>query len=161
MRRFPFMLLALTLLTACLERMLPDHDAFSGFRDFPEARWLYSRPVVFQSDTLGDSVARGLLLLSLRHTSDYPYSNLWVEVSTADSSRRVLSCDTFDVGLADVFGRWYGSGMGASLRYTDTLSRDFRMVRGSSISVRHIMRTDTLPEIEQIGLIFVPVRQTP
>lgn len=65
-----------------------------------------------------------------------------------------MARDTFDIVLADRYGRWRGSGMGSSLQLSDTLHTRFAMRRGQRVSLRHIMRTDTLPAIERAGLIF-------
>lgn len=124
---------------------------FSGFESVPETQWVYYRPVEFTVDSAAfepDSSARGALVLSVRHNANYPYRNVWVEVT------QPARCDTFEVMLADAFGRWYGSGMGASLRLNDTLCADYILCGGDRIVVRHLMRTDTLPGIEQIGLLL-------
>ena len=68
-----------------------------------------------------------------------------------DSTRRA---DTIQLVLADDFGRWYGSGSGVSYQYTDTLSRSFRAFRNKPLKLRNIMRRDTLPGIEQVGLFI-------
>ncbi len=101
-----------------------------------------------------DSIARGVLALAVRHTDAYEFSNIWVEVSYlgVDSLQR----DTFNIRLADDFGRWLGTGIGVGFQKVDTLSRNFTFNTRIPVSVRHIMRADTLPDIEQIGLIFIP-----
>ncbi len=147
---------------------MDSHARAAFFGRVPDGRWLYSAPVEFNTDSLPDSVVSGPLVLTLRHSSVYPYRNIWLEVeqgrlrqvadtTVADSFRtvRVVSRDTFEIMLADPFGRWYGSGMGASLRRTDTVAPSYTLERGASLAVRHIMRVDTLPEVEQIGILII------
>lgn len=133
-----------------------DDNYFSSFTTFDGQRWLYSEPAVMRVDTLRDSIARGgTLVLSLRHTAGYEYSNIWLELSyplTDSTVRR----DTFNIPLADDFGRWYGRGSGPSLQLTDTLATGFTLRRGSTLTLRHIMRVDTLSNIEQAGIVFYP-----
>lgn len=94
------------------------------------------------------------MILTVRHSNAYPYRNLWVEISHIDPDS-VLRHDTLNMELADIYGRWHGSGLGASFQYSDTLSRHFRLVRDFGLKIRHIMRVDTLPDIEQIGVAFI------
>jgi len=118
--------------------------------------WRYGDTVslVATSADSTDSIARGTLALAVRHTDSYEFSNIWVEVSYlgVDSLQR----DTFNVRLADNFGRWLGTGIGVGFQKVDTLSRNFTFNTRIPVSVRHVMRADTLPDIEQIGLIFIP-----
>ena len=117
-----------TILAACSG---DSRARFSAFESMPDAVWLYSRPAVFTADTAAaDSISRGALVLSLRHTADYPFRNIWVEVQQSlpgvDSTgaTAAVSCDTFEITLADPYGKWFGTGMGASRRFNDTLSAD-------------------------------------
>ncbi len=129
---------------------------FSAFETFPTQEWDYGAPAHFHVDTLRDSIARGgALMLSLRHTAGYAYSNIWLELGYPDSDS-TLRTDTFCIVLADNFGRWRGHGTGPSVQLTDTLIKDFTLRRGSEITLRHIMRTDTLSDIEQAGIIYLP-----
>lgn len=147
---------------------LRSHARASFFGEVPGAQWLYSAPLEFTADSLPDTTVTGPLVVTLRHSSAYPYRNIWLEVeqgrlrrvadsTAADSFRtvRLVSRDTFEVMLADPFGRWYGSGMGASLRRTDTVVTAYELERGASLAVRHIMRVDTLREVEQVGLLVL------
>lgn len=158
MKRLGFLLVPIVILfTACIDSLSTDRNSFSEFHHIDRTEWLYSDNIVFQADSLRDSTLTGTLLLSIRHTAAYPYSNIWIEIShkdEADSS--ICFVDTLDVVLANQFGHWYGKGMGSSLQLTDTISNNFRLVRGVPLTVRHIMRVDTLYGIEQIGVIFTP-----
>ncbi len=135
-----------------------DENYFSAFMSPEDTKWLYDELAVFRPDTLRDSVATGgTLLLSVRHTNSYPYRNLWLELAyPADDS--TIVADTVNIVLADVYGNWTGKGMGVSHQLTDTVSTDFRLVRKKPVTVRHIMRTDTLEGIEQIGIIYLPAQ---
>lgn len=130
---------------------------FSAFETFGNQEWYYASPAVFRVDTLRDSVApRGDLILSLRHTSGYGYSNIWLELEHRRVSGTPAVRDTFNIILADRYGRWRGRGTGPSLQITDTLVRDCSIARGDTLVLRHIMRLDTLANIEQAGIVFIP-----
>lgn len=153
LKRLPYIIL-LTLLTAsCFH----DSNPYGTFRTFSDSRWMYGDTVRFLPDETADSVMTGELLLMIRHSRDYRYSNIWLEVSTLMNDSTIAR-DTVNIHLADDFGRWYGKGLGTDFMVSDTLDRNFSLVRGRTISVRHIMRTDTLDAIEQIGLVFKPIK---
>lgn len=116
--------------------------------------WNYGDTLHFDLGTQEDPVIDGRLAVVVRHTAGYAYSNLWLEVSypPADSLRP----DTFNVRLSNSFGDWYGKGLGLSYQLTDTVDRKLNLSAPATLSVRHIMRTDRLEDIEQIGLLILP-----
>ncbi|MDE7470758.1 MAG: gliding motility lipoprotein GldH [Paramuribaculum sp.] len=130
-------------------------SAFSHYARIDESGWRYDDTLRFTPDI--PPAVSGELRLGLRHNGNYPYRNLWVEVTTpvaGDSS--AVRRDTVSVELADKYGRWNGTGIGA-LRQIDTVISPAIMIdSGRTIYVRHIMRCDTLPDIEQVGIFIEP-----
>lgn len=126
----------------------------AGFADIPAAGWAYGDTLRFTPDPV-DSVVPGHLAVAVRHTGSYLYSNLWLEITSPVPGDTVLRVDTVNVPLADDFGRWYGRGYGVSFVTVDTLPSSYVFERGSDVTVRHIMRKDTVAGLEQIGLLFL------
>ncbi len=153
--------IAIFALTACnpmVGRNDGDDNRFSAFSGIGPEGWLYTSPCTFSVDTLRDSIAAGgRMLVTVRHSKDFSYANLWLELaySEADST---LRRDTINVPLADAFGHWYGRGLGLAMEITDTLPGQYTISRGGSLSLRHIMRLDTLEGIERVGVVFVPAQ---
>lgn len=143
-------LLIMTLLPACQLR----HNEYSYYHSFDADGWAYGDSLEFKPE-IDDSVSTGALAICLRHTNAYPYSNIWLELQYATDDTTMVR-DTLQVQLADDFGRWYGKGSGVSLQLADTVSRNFSLLNGRPMQLRHIMRVDTLHEIEQIGISFTP-----
>lgn len=141
-------LLTAVLLAACRLR----HNDYSDFHTFGKDGWAYTDTIVFTPE-LDDSVTVAPLTLCVRHSNAYPYSNLWLELEypVSDSTTRT---DTVQLILADDFGRWHGNGSGVSYQFSDTLSHTFKAFRHREIKIRNIMRRDTLPGIEQIGIFI-------
>jgi len=112
--------------------------------------WRYADTLVYDVDT----TATADIAVVVRHATNYEYSNLWLELSysTLDDSART---DTFNVILADDFGRWHGHGIGVGMQYADTLLRGVHLQDSTSLRLRHIMRADTLPGIEQVGIVLI------
>lgn len=115
--------------------------------------WKYGDTLEFALQP-ADSVWHGDIALSLRHTSAYPYSNVWLEISYLDGDS--ITADTINVVLADDFGNWLGKGLGLSFQRVDTVLKGLSIATPATFSVRHIMRNDRLTDIEQIGLIYLP-----
>lgn len=140
-------------MTLCLGACVPGHNDFSEFRNLPAEGWLYGDTVKF-IPSIEDSTATGLLTVAIRHNNEYEFSNLWLEI-TRNTPGGVLRRDTVNLELSDIYGRWHGNGFGASYQYSDTVEYPASIINGSPLMVRHIMRVDTLCDIEQIGITFV------
>ncbi len=141
------------LFSICLGACSPRQNDYSKFCNLSPSGWIYDDTLLFVTD-IADSVASGTLTVAVRHNNNYPYSNLWLEL-TRRSGVDKTTRDTLNLQLADIYGRWYGNGFGASYQFSDTVNNITRLFRGDTISVRHIMRLDTLPDVEQLGVTFV------
>lgn len=138
----------------------PPDNNYSDYRELSEEGWQYGKSLIFKPE-FRDSVARGLLVAAVTHSAEFPYTELWLEVTidtlpgVAPSSASVPAADTLKMQLADGYGRWIGRGIGPQLQVTDTLPREVTLLRGTPLKVRHIMQTDTLMGIEQVGVFFI------
>ena len=134
-------------------------DEQSQFVTMPDHGWRYNDTLSFvplAADSTGPSEVTGRIVIAVRHSAAYRYSNLWVELSYNREGDSVPARDTANIVLADVYGRWLGHGAGVSYVVTDTLPRRYSVRDSASLSLRHIMRLDTVADIEQVGLIFIP-----
>lgn len=129
----------------------PKHNAYSDYENISRLGWAYGDTLTFIPQ-LDDSIADGTLLIALRHSNNYIYRNIWLEIIR--ESNGLIETDTLNVELADVYGRWYGSGFGSRYQITDTIDEYVTIYDGAPIKLRHIMRADTLNGIEQVGLLF-------
>lgn len=116
--------------------------------------WLYGDTLSYDLPKTGaDSVWHGDIAIAIRHSAAYPYSNLWMELSYPPADK--LQSDTLNVLLADLYGNWQGRGLGLSFQKVDTIVHDVTLSLPATLSLRHIMRSDKLTDVEQIGLIFI------
>ncbi|MCM1355776.1 MAG: gliding motility lipoprotein GldH [Staphylococcus sp.] len=132
---------------------------YSRWADMPPAGWVYGDTVSLLpvDTTLSDNdsiVDGGKLKVALRHSNAYPFSNIWLEL-TYHSTNRLMMRDTINIRLADIYGRWLGSGFGASYQQDMTVSPSATIDVTRPVSLRHIMRVDTLTGIEQVGVEIV------
>ena len=139
------------IISLCLGACAPGHNDYSQFFDIDTEGWKYGDTLKFDPATQ-DSISTGELTIALRHTNEYPYSNLWLEIRhfNGDSTR----IDTVNIEMADNYGRWHGDGIGSSFQYALPVSKKITLYRGKPIKITHIMRVDRLPDIEQVGLLF-------
>ncbi|MDE6651853.1 MAG: gliding motility lipoprotein GldH [Paramuribaculum sp.] len=125
-----------TILTACSSA-----GYYSGFEDIDPDGWAYGDTISFTTDSC---ISSGMII-ALRHNDSYPYKNIWIEIS--DSAH----IDSVNIELCDIYGRWYGKGIGAS--YQIAAPVPFDITPNTRLNIRHILRVDTVKGIEQIGLI--------
>lgn len=131
-------------------------NSYSCFSSIDSADgWAYGESYVYMPE-IADSMARGQMALLVRHTNDYPFSNLWVEVQSQQprSDGLEVVTDTFCITLADVYGNWLGRGSGATFEKLDTIYPDFTLTNGAPLRLRHIMRPDRVEGLEKVGFIF-------
>lgn len=142
-------MLAAIILTAC------DRPQYrlSQWQTVDEKGWSYDDTLVYNRDSV-DTLPVSRIVIGVRHTAAYPYSNLWLEMQYRTAGDSLPVRDTVQIELADAFGHWYGTGTGASFQLTDTVTPSRLPLPASPVRLRHIMRLDTVPEIEQIGVSF-------
>ncbi|MCM1483961.1 MAG: gliding motility lipoprotein GldH [Muribaculaceae bacterium] len=141
-------LMAWCCMTGCSER----HSGYSSFAETDPHGWAYGDTLTFTASML-DSTHTRQIDAAIRHSGDYMYRNLWLEVSYR-SADGIMRRDTVEMVLADMFGRWIGSGFGPSYQMQVPVAKDVPLADSTQIHVRHIMRVDTLQGIQQVG-IFV------
>ncbi|MDE6497815.1 MAG: gliding motility lipoprotein GldH [Muribaculaceae bacterium] len=129
-----------------------DHGrvVFSAFRSIEPAGWRFTDTLRIPLHEMTDTAAvRGDVAVTVRHSVEYPYSNLWLEV--------ILPADTVaaSIELADVFGSWHGHGMGLTYELTDTILRDVTLSPADTLLLHHLMRVDTVSGLEQLGIFFI------
>lgn len=142
----------LTLPAACS----PESVDVSAFRPVGSEGWAYPEAMNFTLEH-SDSIARGQLYLTVRHTADYLFSNLWAEVKRVNADS-VVTADTVNIMLADSYGNWLGTGSGVWKQTEVPVGDIYRHRSGGIVTVRHIMRVDTLRGIDLVGVKFVKTR---
>ena len=139
----------------CVVGCKPSNEVPAEYITIDNAEWAYTRPLLFNEkrDPLGSDIAA--VELTLRHTQGYEYANLWLQVSYL-SDDSVVS-DTFNIPVADDYGKWYGKNVGPIVTLTDTLMLKHVPDTATCFELRHIMRVDKVHDIEQIGLRYFTI----
>jgi gliding motility-associated lipoprotein GldH len=99
-----------------------------------------------------DSLSLNKLFINIRNNTDYPYSNLYLFVTTEFPNGHITR-DTIECILADKDGRWLGSGSGRIKDNKIMLQQGLRFpLTGTyTIHLEQAMRNESLKGIEDIG----------
>jgi gliding motility-associated lipoprotein GldH len=146
-KTFILLLLMITATVSCdSNRVFEEHTAM------PKGVWNVRTPVLFNVG-ISDLVARYNIYLNVRNGQEYPYSNLFMFMSTTFPDGHV-SRDTVELTLADYDGRWLGSGMG-SVKFSKFLFQkgvQFKQAGKYRVNLEQAMRVNDLKGIYDIGL---------
>ena len=146
LKSLPVVFLLLTL-ASCGPNVIYDKN-----KSIPGNVWNQDNIVRFDV-VIPDSLQPYDLYISLRHTTDYQYSNLYLFVETVfpgGTSAR----DTIELILADHRGKWHGKGTGKIKDNKILIRRGFRFpVTGEySFFFEQAMREEDLEAITDIGM---------
>ncbi|HMU12764.1 MAG: gliding motility lipoprotein GldH [Bacteroidetes bacterium] len=143
-------LLCLLLATGCTDGVVFQEDART-----PHGAWERGWDPSFSFD-MRDTTNPHDVYLDLRHTGDYPFSNLYAFV-TLTGPDSVPVTDTVECLLADPTGRWYGSGTGFIRSHRQAhvlykLRNKFPRSGRYTITLRQAMRTEKLDGVTDVGV---------
>jgi gliding motility-associated lipoprotein GldH len=150
MRRLRTILFFITLVCAGLiacNRGVVYHD----YRTIEDASW-HMDSVLHYEVVVDDSISLNNLFINIRNNTEYPYSNLYLFVTTEFPNGH-MTRDTIECILADKDGMWLGSGSGKIKDNKIMLQQGLRFpLRGSyHIYLEQAMRKKILIGIEDIG----------
>jgi gliding motility-associated lipoprotein GldH len=144
--RFCIGILLLLLITACSPT-----EVFDEYRSFPEAVWSQKEPAHFEVNIENNRQLYDVFI-EIRNSNNYPFRNIWlfVDITTPDGKQRR---DSINAELADVYGKWYGSGI-SLYTYSFPYERDMQYPLTGSYQyfITQGMREEKLVGISDIGL---------
>jgi len=116
-----------------------------------EAGWHMDSVYHFEM-TIDDSLAVNDFFINIRNNTDYPYSNLYLFVTTVFPNGHTTR-DTIECILASKDGSWLGSGSGRIKDNKIMLQKALRFPLSGvyNIYLEQAMRKAVLPGIEDIG----------
>lgn len=142
-----FFFAVLFILVSCDQNRLFDENSA-----IPEGIWQSGEPVTF-TVAIPSKIQRYNVLLSIRNSPDYQFSNLFLFMTTRypDST---FSRDTIELTLADYDGRWLGEGTGSVKFSRFMLKRNvlFPMAGNYRFELEQAMRVSNLKGIRDVGL---------
>lgn len=151
MKGWPWVALVTVLITGCTEAVVYQADV-----PVPEGAWDRSFVPEFTFD-ITDTLGQHDVYIDVRHTGDYPFSDLFLFVDLKGPGGRELR-DTVECLLADPTGRWYGTGTGFLIadRYNAKvlykLHNRFPAMGRYTLRLEQAMRTEKLPGVIDVGV---------
>ena len=144
---------AVVLMAACCQRkpVLPH----ASFKHVPTVGWLRNTPLSFTPE-YDDSAATYDIVLAVRHSNSYAFSNLSLTVDLIAEDSTVARYPV-SLPLADEFGNWTGGGFGTLYQVTAPVVEGVSPTRAARFLVWQVMAPgDTLAGIEDVGIIVSP-----
>ncbi|MFO7658102.1 MAG: gliding motility lipoprotein GldH [Bacteroidales bacterium] len=134
-------------LVSCKNRVTFERNV--AFKDFS---WNFKDTLLFDAN-IADTTRPHDIYLNIRTSSDYPYSNIFLFITTFAPNGNQLK-DTFEIQLADESGRWYGKGAGSiyslQVPYKRNIKFPFRGIY--TFNLQHGMWDQNLEGISDIGI---------
>jgi gliding motility-associated lipoprotein GldH len=145
---FLFLLMLIsTLISSCDRNQIYEENA-----QIEKSIWNVRKPVLFDVE-ISRLNQRYNVYLNVRNDPDYPYSNLFLFLTTTfpDGTK---SKDTLELTLADYDGRWLGTGMGSVKfsRFQLKKGLQFKKAGHYRFEMEQAMRVNDLKGIRDIGL---------
>ena len=122
------------------------------------AVWDLSQKPTFEYNNT-DTISKVNLKANIRHSSSYPFSNLWLFINTIDPLRG-LKTDTLECILAQKDGKWLGSGLG-DIWDIQCQFKSYRFLKQGmyTFEIEQAMRHGDLAKIEQLpGIMEIGFR---
>ena len=145
---FLFSIFISTLLFQSCEK----NRVFEKHISIEKSSWKNSDKIKLEVD-VQDTSATYNVYINVRHSTIYPYSNLWVMITTTSPDGN-LQKQRVEINLANEEGAWHGEGMGDvwDLKYLAQQNAIFNKKGTYSFEFEQIMRQDPLPGIMAMGL---------
>lgn len=136
----------LLFLSACNKNVV-----YSEYKTFEENEWHAKDKVSFELD-ITDTQSLHNISIMVRHADDYPFSNIFLFVTTSYPDKKVLT-DTMEIILANSQGKWQGDGAGDIFDLKVPVKKNVRFPLSGHYKFEFVqaMRTDPLPQIMDFG----------
>jgi gliding motility-associated lipoprotein GldH len=125
---------------------------YSKYITFDNNEWYAKNKATFDMEIV-DSQSLHDVNLMVRHADSYPYSNLYLFLTTKYPDGKT-TVDTLECILANTKGEWLGNGAGDIFDLTIPLKKNVRfpLTGKYEFSFEQAMRTDPLPLIMDLGM---------
>ena len=152
MKRILVAIFSIILLTACDSEMVYD-----SYTSFDNGMWKWNDVAVFEME-VKDTLTLNNIYLQVRHSTDYPMSNLYMFVNVKGPNGAFRK-DTVNLILATPEGQWTGKGTGRlrELRLLYKSQTRFGTPGLYNFSIEQAMRKSELP-VTDVGVRIERIR---
>lgn len=150
--RYLSVLFALFFVCACQPT---EQQALYRYHQIEHAVWESGDAITFELDSLPVNPKKSYdISLEIVHNNRYRYNDLWLATEFVNLTDSLHTRQTMHIRLADSLEQWRGSGVGGlrqlSVSYLN--NRFLDSTKSYRISVRQMMRDNSLKGIEKIGV---------
>lgn len=147
-------LISVLLLASCNKNVV-----FSEYQTIPEEGWDIKNKLTYTVNITDNTVYHDVYL-TVRHADSYPFSNLYVFLTTKYPSGKTV-VDTLECILADKKGRWTGDGAGDIWDNQIPLKKNMMFPESGqyTFTFEQGMRMNPLPLIMDFGMIIEKSKQ--
>ncbi|MBI1183547.1 gliding motility lipoprotein GldH [bacterium] len=140
-------LLCTTVLSGCNRGLL-----YEKYMEIDHNGWEYVKPITFEVEVTDVSKPYDFYI-NLRHTNDYPYSNLWIMLFSYPPEGNPTQ-QRMELKLAKPDGKWLGNGLGANITHEIKVKAGFTfpMPGKYAFTLQHDMREQIVPAITHVGI---------
>jgi gliding motility-associated lipoprotein GldH len=127
---------------------------YEQMEEIDPSGWDYKDPVTFNF-TAPDTTNKYNLIFDIRITPDYGYQNLWLFIETTEPDG-FTHTDSVNCPMSFPDGKWIGSGTGNMIDTPVLIHRSFKFTKlgDYQFKVKHGMRNDALPNVQNLGVIL-------
>ena len=124
---------------------------YDNFRQVEGASWSWDEPMDFIFD-IKDTTSVNDILVHVRHTVEYPLSNLYMFVEIDGPTDQHIR-DTIQFILAEPDGKWIGKGIGVQREVGYLYRENIRFPQEGTYTIRieQAMRLEEVP-VTDVGL---------
>lgn len=123
-----------------------EQSVYSEYRDVDRLGWELDSALHYDV-VVEDTSLTYDMTLHVRHTTDYPFQNLWLMLRYDTTS-----VDTFEIYLADQRGKWFGAKRGTNYELSVDYHKNIRLPHSTHIDIVHGMRVEALNGVTAVGI---------
>jgi gliding motility-associated lipoprotein GldH len=146
MKKIFFITGIILILSSCDPDMVYDK-----FQKTADGEWSWSDKKTFRVP-INDSLRSYNVLINVRHTTDYPKSNLFVFITTSAPNGNFMK-DTVEIKIANDRGKWLGNGFGKIKLVSRVYRKAIRFANKGeyTFTIEQAMRLPEIP-VTDVGL---------
>ncbi len=160
------------LFAICLYSSCAPSPYYQNNQNIAQNKWDYKKPLTFSINIDDTSIFYNTQFI-IRHTVNYPFSNLWLNIQVKGPGDKEYQTTQVDFPMASPQGEWLGLNMGELYEQrrlivlnhneipitnelyalsTSSIPNLFRKKGSYEIKIYQNMRQDILPDILSIGM---------
>lgn len=138
------------IMTSCA----PTGHSSGSFKALPVGEgWNRSMPLVFEPE-YNDSNATYDIVVAIRHTNMFQYSNMPLMVDLLGDSARLTSRVPIEIDVADEYGNWHGTGFGTMYQCKALVAQAMTPAQARKVIVWQAMSDTAMVQgITEVGVL--------